>query len=711
MARWARLAQVAPLGADSLPMLSLASRLPLKLALGVLILVPLVGMSFFAGSTALDEQRRATEAEELQVLVELSVRIGDLLHETQKERGATALFVSSGGTRFVTELPDQHVTTDGPRTALVAYVDEHRAALPASVLNQLSPALDDLGQVDARRTEALGLEAPAGELIGWYTAMNGKLLDAVAATATATSDAQLRNDVLAYVTFLNAKERTGIERAQLSAVFTNNAFAPGQFATVVSLIATQNAYLALLEDTANPEVLAFYQTQQADPVVAEVAALEAVALETDTTAEDFTGFGVRPEAWFDTITQRINLLKDVEDFQADGIRAAADDLAADASQAALVALGLAAASLALSVLLSVIVAQLIVARLRVLAHKADQIATGDLTVAPIAVHLGDEIGRVGRSFNQMIHTLQAVGAQAERIANKQISDRSLEGRIPGQLGVSFQTMTASLRHTVDELGVSSAQLASAAEQLSASSTSVGQSAELTSTRALQASDTGHEVSASVGHASTAIDEVNNSIAEVAHNADQASKVADQAVEVARRTSASIAKLDDSSEEIGTVIKVINSIAEQTNLLALNATIEAARAGEAGKGFAVVANEVKELANQTSQATEEISRRIETIQADTSGAVAANEQIGDTINRINEISTSIAAAVNQQKATTAGIGHAVDAAARGTVDISRSVEEVVQVAGSTSSASAGARTAAEDVARMATHLRELVNGYS
>ena len=119
------------------------------------------------------------------------------------------------------------------------------------------------------------------------------------------------------------------------------------------------------------------------------------------------------------------------------------------------------------------------------------------------------------------------------------------------------------------------------------------------------------------------------------------------------------KLGESSQEIGNVIKVITSIAQQTNLLALNATIEAARAGEAGKGFAVVANEVKELAKQTAKATEDIGRKIEAIQVDTKGAVAAIEEIGTIINQINDISNSIATAVEEQTVTTNEIGRSVE----------------------------------------------------
>jgi len=201
-----------------------------------------------------------------------------------------------------------------------------------------------------------------------------------------------------------------------------------------------------------------------------------------------------------------------------------------------------------------------------------------------------------------------------------------------------------------------------------------------------------------------------SIKEIAKNATEAAKVASAAVRAAETANATVSKLGESSAEIGQVIKVITSIAQQTNLLALNATIEAARAGEAGKGFAVVANEVKELAKKTAKATEDISRKIETIQIDAKAAVDSIGTISQVINEINGISNTIATAVEEQNATTNEMARNVSEAAHGSGEITSNIAGVAEAAESTSRGASDTQKAAQQLVETSAELRRLVERF-
>jgi len=209
---------------------------------------------------------------------------------------------------------------------------------------------------------------------------------------------------------------------------------------------------------------------------------------------------------------------------------------------------------------------------------------------------------------------------------------------------------------------------------------------------------------------TGAEEMGTSIKDIAKNATEAAKIATSAVKYAETANAAVTKLGASSAEIGQVIKVITAIAQQTNLLALNATIEAARAGDAGKGFAVVANEVKELAKKTAKATEDISRKIETIQVDTKAAVDSIGTIGQVINEINGISNTIATAVEEQNATTNEMARNVSEAAHGSGEITSNIAGVADAAESTSRGAGDTQKAVQQLVGTSAELRRLVEQF-
>ena len=333
-----------------------------------------------------------------------------------------------------------------------------------------------------------------------------------------------------------------------------------------------------------------------------------------------------------------------------------------------------------------------------------------VTIA-ISVLLSILIGiRFRHSIIDPLHkTKIALNALAESRLNTTIEGVDYAG-VVGQIAQSAQTLQSNLRGAIQEISSNALMISASSEELAVVSAQLNANAEETSSQANEVAQSSDIVSQNTQSVATSAEEFSTSIREISINAMEASRVANQAVTIANSTNQQMSKLSNSSIQIGEVVAVIADIAEQTNLLALNATIEAARAGELGKGFAVVANEVKELARSTAKATNEIGQSIDAIQADAKGAIESIVEITQIINKIDDISSIIATAVEEQAATVSEISRNISTSAGSSARITETVEAVAIASRGISSGSSEIQNSSAELARVAAKLKDLVSKF-
>ncbi|WP_192737442.1 methyl-accepting chemotaxis protein [Bradyrhizobium sp. OAE829] len=330
-----------------------------------------------------------------------------------------------------------------------------------------------------------------------------------------------------------------------------------------------------------------------------------------------------------------------------------------------------------------------------------EMAGGNLDVVIPGARRGDEIGDLAKTVTIIRENAeQKARDEAEaKIKQDQTAARQRKDDMI-KLADTFETAVGEIVETVS----------SASSELEASAGTLTSNAERAQELTTMVAAASEEASTNVQSVASATEELSSSVNEISRQVQESARMATAAVDQARTTNDRVSQLSKAASRIGDVVELINTIAEQTNLLALNATIEAARAGDAGRGFAVVASEVKALAEQTSKATGEIGQQISGIQAATQDSVNAIKEISGTIEKLSEISSTIAAAVEEQGAATQEISRNVQQAAHGTQQVSSNITDVQRGASETGSASTQVLSAAQSLSGDSNRLKQEVGKF-
>ena len=615
-------------------MLFLINNISIRGKLFALTLLPLVGFISFAGYYSIQAYQEKVMLEKMLVLTDSAAVSSLLVHELQKERGASAGYLSSKGEKFQQTIKQHRQTTDQKNRDLQAFITS--ASLTPQLTALFNKVNQQLDKLPSLRQQIDNLSISVSDEVAFYSNLNALLLSIINNTANENENSKLAISAVTVGSFLQHKERAGIERAVLSNVFSIDHFTPVLLQKFISLLAEQAVYLDKFKAHATTEQLAIYQNNLTEQALKNVKDYENLALDNF----EKGAFNTDPKVWFDTITQKINLLKTVEVALLENLREHNQLLVDDKEAYLFSLLIIILISFVLILLLSFYITSQLNKGIHEITSKLISITTDNDLTLRIDVNSKDELGEIGLTINKLVKHLQGLvnkiqhtsTALKSNLAENIKSNHIIEGNINSGTEQVTQVVTATteMSSTVNDIARNAIHASSETEKANTQSQDGNREVEETIQNI-------SNLSIELRNASTVIDNLNGSVI-----------------------------------NIGKFLSVINEVSEKTNLLALNAAIEAARAGDYGRGFSVVADEVRSLAFQTKESTNEIEMMITELQSSSKDAQKAmsngiemvNKSVDDakqagqdillithSIQEISQMNEQIATAAEQQSSVT------------------------------------------------------------
>ncbi len=691
--------------------------------------------------------------ENLKASVVIASNISNLLHETQKERGATAGFIGSKGKKFAIKLPAQRKLTDNRISILTQSLKSYNLSqYPSSVKTTLNIALDQLIKIKKMREDVTALKVGAGVAIKYYTGTNSALLDFVKTVARLSTNVNETKDLNAFYNFLMSKERAGIERAVGSNTFARNKFLFGMKGKWTKLITEQNAFLVSFKASAQSSYIKFYNDTVKGKAVDEVTRMRAVSMG----AKTIGGFNTDAGYWFTQITSKINKLKKVDDKLASILLKNVNSIKNDA----LVLLSFFLISVGAGVIFVLVIASIIVSRilkslfifeeglgyfLQYATREKDYIkqieVRGSDEFATMTMHINEKIiqtekiieqdrkvvqeiddimGKVANGFYG--YNLKEVGAtkEVEKLRHNintmlvdakrkfDVINKILDGFGSGNFNYKtcpedtmgmygdFGSLLKSSQLLGTNISELLAQISNAGDSLNKNTYTLTSSAQNLSNSSNMQAAALEETAASVEEITSNIKKSGQDISTMSDLAVQVTTTANHGQDLANQTSLSMEEINTQVTAINDAIGIIDQIAFQTNILSLNAAVEAATAGEAGKGFAVVAQEVRNLASRSAEAANEIKALVET------ATTKANE--GKTIasNMIDGY-TDLNEKISQTKIIIDDVSKASKEQTTGMIQINSAINDLDKVTQENAQASSQINNLASDIKDLSENL--------